>query len=106
MNHKFILSFVLCVGTVLHTFGYEKMSVSTQAYLDNRQSGITDKKYQSAVNQQGMQEWVDVFIALKDAYATAAIEALGAKISARFSGIVTARVPYQQLEAIASLAEV
>ena len=45
MNHKFILSFVLCLGTVLHTFGYEKMSVSTQAYLDNRQSGITDKKY-------------------------------------------------------------
>ena len=106
MNHKFILSFVLCLGTVLHTFGYEKMSVSTQAYLDNRQSGITDKKYQSAVNHHGMQEWVDVFIALKDAHATAAIEALGAKISARFSGIVTARVPYQQLEAIASLAEV
>ncbi|MGM9868956.1 MAG: S8 family serine peptidase [Sodaliphilus sp.] len=106
MNRRFFLTIVLCLGTLMHSWANDKLSVSTQAYLSNRASGITDRKHQAAVAQVGSQEYVDVFIALTDAYATAGIEALGAKISARFSGIVTARVPYQQIEAIASLEEV
>ena len=66
---------------------------------------VSDKR-QMAVNKVGAQEWVDVFITLKDAHATERIEALGAKISARFTGIVTARVPLSQMEAIAALEEV
>ena len=85
---------------------YDKMSVSTQAFLDNRTVSPARAQRHAAVHEVGGQEMVEVFITLRDTRRTSGITALGGEINARFSGMVTATVPVAQLAAIASLDEV
>lgn len=104
--YKGIIFALLCLLGVFTGSAYEKMSVSTQAFLDNRSAFPAEAKRHAALSQMRGQDMVDVFITLRDSHATSGITALGGVIEARFSGIVTAKVPISQLEAIAALKEV
>lgn len=106
MNYRKILSLIICLMGVFTASAYEKLSVSTQAFLDNRSAFPTEMKRHAAVSQVKGQEMLDVFISMKDTHNTGRIEALGGVIGARFTDIVTAKVPVSQLEAIAALSEV
>lgn len=104
-----IRKFAVIVFALLGIFAseaYEKMSVSTQVFLDNRAASPVGAKRHAAVSETGGQEMVDVFITLRDSRLTSGITALGGVINARFSGMVTATVPVAQLAAIAGLDEV
>ncbi len=105
-SYKGIISVVICLLGIFSAGAYEKMSVSTQAFLDNRSAFPAEAKRHAALSQTRGQEMVDVFITLRNSHATSGIAALGGVIGARFSDIVTAQVPVAQLEAIAALDEV
>ena len=106
MNFKKYLATIFCLLGIFTAGAYEKMSVATQAFLDNRSAFPTEAKRHAALSQVRGQEMVDVFITLHDSQNTSRITALGGVIGARFTGLVTAQVPVAQLQAIAALDEV
>ncbi|MDO4510313.1 MAG: S8 family serine peptidase [Bacteroidales bacterium] len=106
MNFRKKLLATIAVLGVFSASAYEKMSVSTQAFLDNRAAFPAQTQRHAALRQVGAQEMVDVFITLRDTGNTSGITALGGKVGARFSGMITAQVPVGSLEAIAALPEV
>ena len=106
MNFKKYFATIFCLLGIFTAGAYEKMSVATQAFLDNRSAFPTEAKRHAAISQVRGQEMVDVFITLHDSQNTSQITALGGVIGARFTGLVTAQVPVAQLQAIAALDEV
>lgn len=106
MNFKKYFATIFCLLGIFTAGAYEKMSVATQAFLDNRSAFPTEAKRHAAISQVRGQEMVDVFITLHDSQNTSRITALGGVIGARFTGLVTAQVPVAQLQAIAALDEV
>ena len=106
MNFKKYFATIFCLLGIFTAGAYEKMSVATQAFLDNRSAFPTEAKRHAAISQVRGQEMVDVFITLHDSQNTSRITALGGVIGARFTGLVTAQVPVAKLQAIAALDEV
>lgn len=106
MNFKKYFAVIFCLLGIFTAGAYEKMSVATQAFLDNRSAFPTEAKRHAAISQVRGQEMVDVFITLHDSQNTSRITALGGVIGARFTGLVTAQVPVTKLQAIAALDEV
>lgn len=106
MNFKKYFAVIFCLLGIFTAGAYEKMSVATQAFLDNRSAFPTEAKRHAAISQVRGQEMVDVFITLHDSQNTRRITALGGVIGARFTGLVTAQVPVAKLQAIAALDEV
>ena len=106
MNFKKYFATIFCLLGIFTAGAYEKMSVATQAFLDNRSAFPTEAKRHAAISQVRGQEMVDVFITLHDSQNTSRITALGGVIGARFTGLVTAQVPVAKLQAIATLDEV
>lgn len=106
MNFKKYFATIFCLLGIFTAGAYEKMSVATQAFLDNRSAFPAEAKRHAAISQVRGQEMVDVFITLHDSQNTSRITALGGVIGARFTGLVTAQVPVAKLQAIASLDEV
>lgn len=106
MNFKKYFATIFCLLGIFTAGAYEKMSVATQAFLDNRSAFPTEAKRHAAISQVRGQEMVDVFITLHDSQNTSRIIALGGVIGARFTGLVTAQVPVAKLQAIAALDEV
>lgn len=106
MNFKKYFATIFCLLGIFTAGAYEKMSVATQAFLDNRSAFPTEAKRHAAISQVRGQEMVDVFITLHDSQNTSRITALGGVIGARFTVLVTAQVPVAQLQAIAALDEV
>lgn len=106
MNFKKYFATIFCLLGIFTAGAYEKMSVATQAFLDNRSAFPTETKRHAAISQVRGQEMVDVFITLHDSQNTSRITALGGVIGARFTGLVTAQVPVAKLQAIAALDEV
>lgn len=106
MNFKKYFATIFCLLGIFTAGAYEKMSVATQAFLDNRSAFPTETKRHAAISQVRGKEMVDVFITLHDSQNTSRITALGGVIGARFTGLVTAQVPVAQLQAIAALDEV
>lgn len=106
MNFKKYFATIFCLLGIFTAGAYEKMSVATQAFLDNRSAFPTEAKRHTAISQVRGQEMVDVFITLHDSQNTSRITALGGVIGARFTGLVTAQVPVAKLQAIAALDEV
>ena len=106
MNFKKYFATIFCLLGIFTAGAYEKMSVATQAFLDNRSAFPSEAKRHAAISQVRGQEMVDVFITLHDSQNTSRITALGGVIGARFTGLVTAQVPVAQLQAIAALNEV
>ncbi len=106
MNFKKYFATIFCLLGIFTAGAYEKMSVATQAFLDNRSAFPTEAKRYAAISQVRWQEMVDVFITLHDSQNTSRITALGGVIGARFTGLVTAQVPVAKLQAIAALDEV
>ena len=106
MNFKKYFATIFCLLGIFTAGAYEKMSVATQAFLDNRSAFPTEAKRHAAISQVRGQEMVDVFITLHDSRNTSRITALGGVIGARFTGLVTAQVPVAKLQAIAALDEV
>lgn len=106
MNFKRYFTAIFCLLSIFTAGAYEKMSVATQAFLDNRSAFPTEAKRHVAISQVRGQEMVDVFITLHDSQNTSRITALGGVIGARFTGLVTAQVPVAKLQAIAALDEV
>lgn len=106
MNFRKYFAVIFCLLGILTAGAYEKMSVATQAFLDNRSAFPTEAKRHAAISQVRGQEMVDVFITLHDSQNTSRITALGGVIGARFNGLVTAQVPVAKLQAIAALDEV
>ncbi|MDD7192085.1 MAG: hypothetical protein SPG08_09395, partial [Sodaliphilus sp.] len=101
MNFKKYFATIFCLLGIFTAGAYEKMSVATQAFLDNRSAFPTEAKRHAAISQVRGQEMVDVFITLHDSQNTCRITALGGVIGARFTGLVTAQVPVAKLQAIA-----
>ena len=106
MNFKKYFATIFCLLGIFTAGAYEKMSVATQAFLDNRSAFPSEAKRYAAISQVRGQEMVDVFITLHDSQNTSRITALGGVIGARFTGLVTAQVPVAKLQAIAALDEV
>lgn len=106
MNFKKYFATIFCLLGIFTAGAYEKMSVATQAFLDNRSAFPTEAKRHVAISQVRGQEMVDVFITLHDSQNTSRITALGGVIGARFTGLVMAQVPVAKLQAIAALDEV
>lgn len=106
MNFKKYFATIFCLLGIFTAGAYEKMSVATQAFLDNRSAFPSEAKRHAAISQVRGQEMVDVFITLHDSQNTSRITALGGVIGARFTGLVTAQVPVAKLQAIAALDEV
>lgn len=106
MNFKKYFATIFCLLGIFTAGAYEKMSVATQAFLDNRSAFPTEAKRHAVISQVRGQEMVDVFITLHDSQNTSRITALGGVIGARFTGLVTAQVPVAKLQAIAALDEV
>lgn len=106
MNFKKYFATIFCLLGIFTAGAYEKMSVATQAFLDNRSAFPTEAKRHAAISQVRGQEMVDVFITLHDSQNTSRITALGGVIGARFTGLVTAQVPVAKLQSIAALDEV
>ena len=106
MNFKKYFATIFCLLGIFTAGAYEKMSVATQAFLDNRSAFPTEAKRYAAISQVRGQEMVDVFITLHNSRNTSRITALGGVIGARFTGLVTAQVPVAKLQAIAALDEV
>ena len=106
MNFKKYFATIFCLLGIFTAGAYEKMSVATQAFLDNRSAFLAEAKRHVAISQVRGQEMVDVFITLHDSQNTSRITALGGVIGARFTGLVTAQVPVAKLQAIAALDEV
>lgn len=106
MNFKKYFATIFFLLGIFTAGAYEKMSVATQAFLDNRSAFPAEAKRHVAISQVRGQEMVDVFITLHDSQNTSRITALGGVIGARFTGLVTAQVPVAKLQAIASLDEV
>lgn len=106
MNFKKYFATIFFLLGIFTAGAYEKMSVATQAFLDNRSAFPTEAKRYAAISQVRGQEMVDVFITLHDSQNTSRITALGGVIGARFTGLVTAQVPVAKLQAIAALDEV
>lgn len=106
MNFKKYFATIFCLLGIFTAGAYEKMSVATQAFLDNRSAFPIETKRHAAISQVRGQEMVDVFITLHDSQNTSRITALGGVIGARFTGLVTAQVPVAKLQAIAALDEV
>lgn len=106
MNFKKYFATIFCLLGIFTAGAYEKMSVATQAFLDNRSAFPTETKRHAAISQVRGQEMVDVFITLHNSRSTSRITALGGVIGARFTGLVTAQVPVAKLQAIAALDEV
>lgn len=106
MNFKKYFAAIFCLLGIFTAGAYEKMSVATQAFLDNRSAFPTETKRHAAISQVRGKEMVDVFITLHDSQNTSRITALGGVIGARFTGLVTAQVPVAKLQAIAALDEV
>ena len=106
MNFKKYFATIFFLLGIFTAGAYEKMSVATQAFLDNRSAFPSEAKRHAAISQVRGQEMVDVFITLHDSQNTSRITALGGVIGARFTGLVTAQVPVAKLQAIASLDEV
>ena len=106
MNFKKYFATIFCLLGIFTAGAYEKMSVATQAFLDNRSAFPAEAKRHAAISQVRGQEMVDVFITLHDSQNTSRITALGGVIGARFTGLVTAQVPVAKLQAIAALDEV
>lgn len=106
MNFKKYFATIFCLLGIFTAGAYEKMSVATQAFLDNRSAFPSEAKRHAAISQVRGQEMVDVFITFHDSQNTSQITALGGVIGARFTGLVTAQVPVAQLQAIAALDEV
>lgn len=106
MNFKKYFATIFCLLGIFTAGAYEKMSVATQAFLDNRSAFPTEAKRHAAISQVRGQEMADVFITLHDSQNTSRITALGGVIGARFTGLVTAQVPVAKLQAIAALDEV
>ncbi|MDY3709458.1 MAG: S8 family serine peptidase, partial [Sodaliphilus sp.] len=106
MNFKKYFATIFFLLGIFTAGAYEKMSVATQAFLDNRSAFPTEAKRHAAISQVRGQEMVDVFITLHDSQNTSRITALGGVIGARFTGLVTAQVPVAKLQAIAALDEV
>lgn len=106
MDFKKYFATIFCLLGIFTAGAYEKMSVATQAFLDNRSAFPTEAKRYAAISQVRGQEMVDVFITLHDSQNTSRITALGGVIGARFTGLVTAQVPVAKLQAIAALDEV
>ena len=106
MNFNKYFATIFCLLGIFTAGAYEKMSVATQAFLDNRSAFPTEAKRHAAISQVRGQEMVDVFITLHDSQNTSRITALGGVIGARFTGLVTAQVPVAKLQAIAALDEV
>lgn len=106
MNFKKYFATIFCLLGIFTAGAYEKMSVATQAFLDNRSAFPTEAKRHAAISQVRGQEMVDVFITLHDSQNTSRITALGGVIGARFTGLVTAQVPVAKLQTIAALDEV
>ena len=106
MNFKKYYATIFCLLGIFTAGAYEKMSVATQAFLDNRSAFPSEAKRHAAISQVRGQEMVDVFITLHNSRNTSRITALGGVIGARFTGLVTAQVPVAKLQAIAALDEV
>ena len=106
MNFKKYFATIFCLLGIFTAGAYEKMSVATQAFLDNRSAFPAEAKRHAAISQVRGQEMVDVFITLHNSRNTSRITALGGVIGARFTGLVTAQVPVAKLQAIAALDEV
>ncbi|MDY3733191.1 MAG: S8 family serine peptidase, partial [Sodaliphilus sp.] len=106
MNFKKYFATIFCLLGIFTAGAYEKMSVATQAFLDNRSAFPSEAKRHAAISQVRGQEMVDVFITLHDSQNTSRITALGGVIGARFTGLVTAQVPVAKLQSIAALDEV
>ena len=106
MNFKKYFATIFFLLGIFTAGAYEKLSVATQAFLDNRSAFPTEAKRHAAISQVRGQEMVDVFITLHDSQNTCRITALGGVIGARFTGLVTAQVPVAKLQAIAALDEV
>lgn len=106
MNFKKYFAVIFCLLGIFTAGAYEKMSVATQAFLDNRSAFPSEAKRHAAISQVRGLEMVDVFITLHDSQNTSRITALGGVIGARFTGLVTAQVPVAKLQAIAALDEV
>lgn len=106
MNFKKYFAAIFCLLGIFTAGAYEKMSVATQAFLDNRSAFPTETKRHAVISQVRGKEMVDVFITLHDSQNTSRITALGGVIGARFTGLVTAQVPVAKLQAIAALDEV
>ncbi|MCI6748915.1 MAG: S8 family serine peptidase [Bacteroidales bacterium] len=106
MNFKKYFATIFFLLGIFTAGAYEKMSVATQAFLDNRSAFPAEAKRHAAISQVRGQEMVDVFITLHDSQNTSRITALGGVIGARFTGLVTAQVPVAKLQAIAALDEV
>ena len=106
MNFKKYFATIFCLLGIFTAGAYEKMSVATQAFLDNRSAFPSEAKRHAAISQVRGQEMVDVFITLHNSRNTSRITALGGVIGARFTGLVTAQVPVAKLQAIAALDEV
>lgn len=106
MNFRKYFAVIFCLLGIFTAGAYEKMSVATQAFLDNRSAFPTETKRHAVISQVRGKEMVDVFITLHDSQNTSRITALGGVIGARFTGLVTAQVPVAKLQAIAALDEV
>lgn len=106
MNFKKYFATIFCLLGIFTAGAYEKMSVATQAFLDNRSAFPSEAKRHAAISQVRGQEMVDVLITLHNSRNTSRITALGGVIGARFTGLVTAQVPVAKLQAIAALDEV
>lgn len=106
MNFKKYFATIFFLLGIFTAGAYEKMSVATQAFLDNRSAFPSEAKRHAAISQVRGQEMVDVFITLHNSRNTSRITALGGVIGARFTGLVTAQVPVAKLQAIAALDEV
>ena len=66
MNFKKYFATIFCLLGIFTAGAYEKMSVATQAFLDNRSAFPTEAKRHAAISQVRGQEMVDVFITLHD----------------------------------------
>ena len=93
-----------------YIFAYDsKLSISTQAFLtqlEEARHNLTDGKALLSVKGRGQSvDHVDAFIKLKG-NSTAALQAAGVKVYARFGNFVTASIPALAIEQVARLDEV
>ena len=105
-----LLFFLLGISLSLVGYSQSKMSTNTSLLLMSlkhdtlsiENSKKIDKRF--AVHKLGNERYVNAFIHLSDAgQAYSALEELGVKVNSKFTGVITASVPVNEIESIAAL---
>ena len=102
---KFFL-FLMAISVSLAMVAGDKLSAPAKMFLQQRTAGVAQnpdgKNALSAPKSINGVEFVDCFISLNGS-STADIEALGAKVTGKFSDFILASIPINKLEAVAML---